>query len=158
MKSKYIAEIRNNLENKIKLLNEYEQITAKMVDADLEKITELIAQRQLLIKDIDKITSEINEIVDNQHKGLKTCLTEILSFEKIECDDALEGIKVLAEKLESILIEISHKEKDVVLRMDDLKKALELEMLQSNKGKQVMDYCNSFASFNFNGNKFNSIS
>ena len=157
MKLNNISLIGNYLEEKISLLGDYEKITEKMVDSNLEVITELIAQRQLLIPEVDKITNEILEIVAIQPKDIQFALREILSFKKTNCDDKFAEIKNKAQLLEKTLIEISYKEKDVALRMEALKQELEEEMLKSNKGKQIIDYCNSFATFNSNGNNFNAI-
>jgi len=157
MKSNHILSLVNYLEEKIRLLGDYKKVTEKMVDSNLEVITELIAQRQLIILEVDKITNQIFEIVEIQPKDSQLALKEILSFRKNNCGIKFAEIKNKAEILEKTLVEISYKEKDVALKMEALKEELEEEMLKSNKGKQIIDYCNSFATFNMNGNSFNAV-
>lgn len=157
MELKHITKLENSLVDKIELLEAYQRITEEMAASNLDETAELIAQRQLLIFDIDSKTDEIKNIVENEQKDTQLVLRSILAFKETKIDDTLLNVKQLAKKLESTLIAISHKEKDVVIQMEAIKKKLEEEMLNSNKVKQVVNYCNSFASFSQNGNNFNSL-
>jgi len=156
MKLKDISTLGDNLTEKIGLLVKYQNITEKMTDSDLDEIAKLIAERQLIIPEVDEKTAEILKIVEKQPKDVQLILKDLLSFKKNNCDEKFIEIKNKANVLEETLISISHKEKKVVIRMDFLKKSLEEEMLKSNKSKQVIDYCNAFSAFEFNGNNFNS--
>ena len=58
--------------------------------------------------------------------------------------------------LEKVLVEISEKEKAAKQKMDEMRLLLSEQMTKSNKSKQVIDYCNSFATVNKSGSNLNS--
>ncbi len=157
MEMSYISKLVGILDEKILLLEKYDEITDRMSGSELDALAELIAERQLIIPKVDRKSAEIQEIVSNQLESVQTVLKEILSFKKINCNAIYNDLQNKAEALEKTLISISYKEKSVVTRFDTLKKNLEEEMLKSNKSRQVIDYCNAFTVVDFNGNSFNSV-
>lgn len=157
MEMSYISKLVGILDEKILLLEKYNEITDRMSGSELDTLAELIAERQLIIPKVDGKSAEIQEIVSNQSESVQKLLKEILSFKKINCKEPYTDLQTKAEELEKTLISISYKEKSVVTRFDILKKNLEEEMLKSNKSRQVIDYCNAFTVVNFNGNNFNSV-
>ena len=157
MKFNDSAFIVKGLNEKIKLLNEYEAITQRMVDTDLDEITNLIALRQIIIQKIDSIMSDINEVISRQSKKEQAILNDILSHKEADNKNEYKLIQEAMSEVERILVRISSEEQGVVNTMEKIKLELEDEMLKSNKGKQVLDYFSSFASYNIKGRKLDSI-
>lgn len=149
--------INGRLKEKIKLLNQYEELTKTMSESDLEKITEQIAQRQVLIQQIDNASADIKDIVKKQTKKEQKILSDIISFKSNDANNEFNQIYHASKEIEQLLIKIATEEKDVELTIENIKQNLEDEMLKSNKGKQVIDYFNAFAAYNIKGKKFDSL-
>ena len=158
MSSNFISVITKYMDQKITLLQKFKKITEKMIESDFESLAKLIAERQLIINDIDNKTERINKVISEQPADVAGILEQLVKFQKIECIDEYLPVKIKASELEALLIDISADEKEVRINMDELKNNLEEDMLKSNKSRKVIDYCNSFATFSSNGNNFNSLS
>lgn len=158
MNSNFISVIVKQMDQKIALLQKFKEITEKIAESDFETLTKLIAERQLVINDIDKRTEKIKKVISERSSEEADILEQLVKFQKIECVEEYIPVKEKAGEIEALLIEISEHEKDVRVKMDDIKKNLAEDMLKSNKSRKVIDYCNSLATFSSNGTNFNSLS
>ena len=157
MKSDYISVIIKSLDKKIQSLTGYKEITEKIIESDFESLANYIAQRQLIVVEVDKITLEIKGVILEQPNDVQNVLTQIIAFKKIIYNEKYKALIEKATELESLLISISEREKLARIQMEQIKKELENEMMKSNKSRQIIDYCNSFASINSKGNNLNSL-
>ena len=157
MKSDYISVIIKSLDHKMQYLKRFEEITEKIIESDFEELAEYIAQRQLVIADVDKHTLKIRKVIAEQPEEVQIALNKILSFNKINQGESYKVLQGKAIELENVLIEISEKEKLARIRMDELKKELDSEMQKSSKSRQVIDYVNNFSVVSSNGKTFDSI-
>ncbi len=156
MKTDYLSMIESCLDEKIEFLNKYKDITDSILNAEFETLSELIAQRQLIIKEVDKRTAKIKKAVLEQDAADGRVLEGILSFKSVEGGEKFSEISSKAHMLEKVLVEISEKEKAAKQKMDEMRLLLSEQMTKSNKSKQVIDYCNSFATVNKSGSNLNS--
>lgn len=157
MKSDYISAIIKSLDHKIMHLKRFEEITEKIIKSDFEDLAEHIAQRQLVIADVDKHTLKIKKLIAEQPDEVQITINKILSFTKTNQGERYEALQEKASELENVLVEISEKEKFARNRMDELKKELDSEMQKSSKSRQVIDYVNNFTVVTSNGKTFDSI-
>ncbi len=158
MSNNYIKNLVEETKEKLNLLVEYRNITNSMIDKDFETFTMLIAERQVLIHKIDKHTLSIKEIVYTQDNDVKPILQQILKFKNVRCDDSLIEFKKTTLKIEKVLIEISGLEIKLKSHLDSMKKELDSKMLTSQKSKQIIEYCDSFARNHSSGAKLDILS
>lgn len=155
MNKKHITALESFLESKIDQLTIYREITKKMASSDLDEISELIAQRQMIINTVDGFSNEIKNIINIQDNTDKQLLASCFAFKKPTLPTELGVIYIKINKLEEILIGISKDERKATMQIENIQDELADEMQKSNKSKQVIDYCNSFQSNNIGGS-FNS--
>ena len=153
----YISSITKYIDQKIVLLNKFRKITSKIADSDFDSLAGLIAERQVVINDIDNKTEMIKKIIAEQAGEVSVILNKLIRFEKVDCSNEYKPVAEKSAELEKLLIQISEEEKAVRLRMENVKKDLEEDMLKSNKSKKVLDYFNSFVGNASSGNTFNSV-
>ncbi len=152
-----ISSIAQYIDQKIVLLYKFREITSKIADSDFDSLAGLIAERQVIINDIDNKTEKIRKIIAEQSDEVSRILSKLIRFEKIECSNEYKPIQEKSAELEKLLIQISEEEKAVYLKMENVKKDLEEDMLKSNKSKKVLNYFNSFVGNASSGNTFNSV-
>ena len=153
----YISSITKYIDQKIVLLNKFRKITSKIADSDFDSLAGLIAERQVVINDIDNKTEMIKKIIAEQAGEVSVILNKLIRFEKVDCSNEYKPVAEKSAELEKLLIQISEEEKAVRLKMENVKKDLEEDMLKSNKSKKVLDYFNSFVGNASSGNTFNSV-
>ena len=153
----YISSITKYIDQKIVLLNKFREITSKIADSDFDSLAGLIAERQVVINDIDNKTEMIKKIIAEQTDEVSGILSQLIRFEKTECASEYKPVAEKSAELEKILIQISEEEKAVHQKMENVKKGLEEDMLKSNKSRKVLNYFNSFVGNASSGNTFNSV-
>ena len=153
----YISSIVKYIDQKIVLLNKFREITSKIADSDFDSLAGLIAERQVVINDIDNKTEIIKNIISEQTDEVSGILSKLIRFEKVECSNEYKPVQEKSTELENLLIQISEEEKAIHLKMENVKKGLEEDMLKSNKSRKVLDYFNSFVGNASSGNTFNSV-
>lgn len=153
----YISSITKYIDQKIVLLNKFREITSKIADSDFDSLAGLIAERQVVINDIDNKTEMIKKIIAEQTDEVSGILSKLIRFEKVDCANEYRPVAEKSAELEKILIQISEEEKAVRQKMENVKKDLEEDMLKSNKSKKVLNYFNSFVGNASSGNTFNSV-
>lgn len=158
MDMKYIDETIADIDKKILKLNEFKKITKKIPYAEFEKIAELIAERQILINEIDIISDSIKQRIQSQTDDVKEIMNSIISFKEVKADKSFDALKNRVKELENLLISISADEKMASDYMHTIKKKLEEEMQKSNQSKKIIDYFKNNTPLNNNGSKFNSLS
>ncbi len=152
-----ISSIAQYIDQKIVLLNKFREITSKIADSDFDSLAGLIAERQVIINDIDNKTEKIRKIIAEQSDEISGMLSKLIRFEKVECSNEYKPVQEKSAELEKLLIQISEEEKAIYLKMENVKKDLEEDMLKSNKSKKVLNYFNSFVGNASSGNTFNSV-
>ncbi len=153
----YISSITKYIDQKIVLLNKFREITSKIADSDFDSLAGLIAERQVVINDIDNKTENIKKIIAEQTDEVSGILSQLIRFEKTECSNEYKPVAEKSAELVKILIQISEEEKAVHQKMENVKKGLEEDMLKSNKSRKVLNYFNSFVGSASSGNTFNSV-
>ena len=152
-----ISTIIKYIDQKIVLLNKFREITSKITGSDFDSLAGFIAERQVVINDIDNKTEKIKKVIAEQTDDIAGIINQLIRFEKIECSQEFIPLKKKSEELENLLIQISEEEKSVLEKMENLKKELEIDMLKSNKSRKVLDYCNSFIGVASSGKTFDSL-
>lgn len=152
------AIIIEKLSEKIAILTRYRELTGKMVNANLDTLAELIAERQLIIPKIDEATAIISEATDTQNEPTKVLLREILTFKNPKVSDEFADILTKAKELEAVLLEILALEEIVNVTISNIKQELSADMQKISKGKQIIEYVNSASGDIPSGEKYNNLS
>ncbi len=157
MKIKDEEKLLSLLDEKLEKLAQYKKITEAVVDRNIEDMAQLIADRQMLIKDIEKINDEIRQNVDKQKTELGSALKSILGYEHTVSNNMYKKVSERADALENMLISISAGEKEIKIHIDNIKREMVNDIKKSVNSKKIIDFYNTAVGKQFSGTTFNTL-
>lgn len=157
MNIKHQKKLVDLLDKKIELLTSYKQISNEIIDSDIEKISEKFAQRQLLISEIDEVSSQIKKIVSKQQQDIKDVLNSILTYKENNPVIEYKEIYDKAVEIKKILMLISHCEAKIKNHIEEIKLEMKKSMKKNIDKKKVVDYYNTVTKKVIHGTNFDTL-
>lgn len=157
MENNNIAEIEKNLDDKLELLSQYENLTRNLMKAEFNDVKSLLEKRQMIIEEIDVINANINVCIDNMEK-YKDNIHSIISFKSDNSEDVLRGIFIRTSEIKKQLLILKEIEMDSGRHLADLSGEITEKVKQGKLNRQTVNYCNVLTGTPDKGKYFNSYS
>lgn len=129
------------MDDKIKQLERYNEVTTQIISEDIDSVGELLDERQQIIAAMDGISLDIKQFVNDQSIERRDKINALLNFEDIgELNGELQLLQEKIKRVQALRSEIKSNDTIAYNRIkkerDDLKAKLE----NAAKSKQVVDY------------------
>ena len=129
------------MDDKIKQLERYNEVTTQIISEDIDSVGELLDERQQIIAAMDGISLDIKQFVNDQSIERRDKINALLNFEDIgELNGELQLLQEKIKRVQALRSEIRSNDTIAFNRIkkerDDLKAKLE----NAAKSKQVVDY------------------
>lgn len=131
----------NLVDEKIREMERYSEITNRMLYEDIDGVGELIEERQSIITVMDGISLDIKQFISEQSIEHQDKLNKLMKFEDI---DGLNGeLLELQEKIgrmNEIKAKIIETDEAAYNRLEVMRDEIWEQLEQSAKGKKVVNY------------------
>ena len=131
-KNDVIESIEGNLQEKLELFAQYEEITTIMLNADSEKLLELIAKRKELVSDIDVLSRALTECYEQDDKlqMMKRSVSNELNW--ADCPKELGELFRLGQNMQTIISRILRIEIQVEMHIETQKEFILEQIKKQN--------------------------
>ena len=145
MQRNEIEELCTLLLQKSELLENYDDISVRLLTDDVDKLEHLLDVRNEFLLEFNKITPRIDAIVSRQSSDEQTILQAMLCYEAIEGskDESFCEINRILHKMKALIDAINEKTKKTDKRFDEYRQGLMDELLKLNKSQQIIHYVGS---------------
>lgn len=131
----------NLVDEKIREMERYSEITNRMLYEDIDGVGELIEERQSIITVMDGISLDIKQFISEQSIEHQDKLNRLMKFEDI---DGLNGeLLELQEKISrmnELKAKIIETDEAAYNRLEVMRDEIRAQLEQSAKGKKVVNY------------------
>ncbi|MCD7730542.1 MAG: hypothetical protein LUI05_03475 [Oscillospiraceae bacterium] len=144
------------MDDKIHLLEHYNDITSQIISEDIDGVGDLIDERQRILTNMDGISVSVKQYVNEQSIERMDKINALLRFEEIgDLNDEMLELQEKIKRIQSLREEIKANDKKAFARIkrerDELKEKLE----NAGKGKLISDYFSQSAVDVTKGSKLN---
>lgn len=142
---KVVLEICSLMEQKKHMFELYEIATDSILDCETENIENYIIKRTELAIDIDRVSYNINNIVQS---STNSCDIVNAIFNKCSRGDLPQVITPIFDKAQeifSIINRISNKNKALLVYMENTKQSFREKIKENNFAPKINSYLNSFS-------------
>ncbi len=144
------------MDDKIRQLERYNEVTEKIIYEDLDTVGDLIAERQSIIIAMDGISLDMKQYISEQSIDRQDKINALLHFEDIgELNGEMLALQEKILRVKELREEIVRKDKIAFNRIKKERDEVRAKLENAGKGKQVSDYFSNTAVDLTKGSKLN---